>query len=553
MPLAFLLVPYFTDRQRLMRIPIVTVSLMVVCVLVFLVTWSRQLRAEDEFLVALNRAVELAWGQETLDTGPLQELCAGFGEPDCLDTDLGLPEWAGSEDISLMIEDLMSGFGMDQPEPGSVDQQELDAAVTAAREAWERQPFVSMGLVRGRITAHGPFTYAFLHGGWMHLLGNLLFLWLAASSIEHVWNRGFLVGFYLAGAAIAGGFQMLFMGDIPLIPLVGASGSVAALMGAYLLLFAKSRIKIWYLFWFLLMFRSGTFFAPAWLALPLWFFWQVFLMAMGAGMGDQVAYAAHVGGFAGGFAIAFVVMKLQPAWLLAPTSEETAIDAAMGRGDLREGAELRSEIVAAGRRQHQGPPSADPPAAPHAPRGAPAQLDPGGAPASAMAAGAAVAAGRRPAAPPAAPTDPVHVRLASVTRVKDDHIGFEDSAGTPFRVSVPDITHWAVGRLAYRDAAGKTHESMVCDLIVGVEHQGDRRTVQAVRLLSDQQPYAILLKTVREHPAANFEQLMARIGKRLGNARYAIRPPPRTMADVPRFDHVDAFEGRWMRLVREEG
>lgn len=546
MPLAFLLIPYFTDRQRLMRVPIVTASLMVLCVVVFLATSGAQRRAEDEFLVALDAAVELAWGQESLDTAELQGVCAGLGEPDCLSQDL-IPDWGGSEDIGYLIEDLMSGLGIEEPEPGSVDQAELDAAVAAAREAYQRQPFVRLGLARGNVTLHGLFTWAFLHGGWMHLVGNLLFLWLAASSIEHVWNRGFLVGFYLATAAISGGFQLLFMGDLPLIPVVGASGSVAALMGAYLLLFARSRIKIWYLFLFFLMFRSGTVFAPAWLALPLWFFWQVLMWGMG--MDTQVAYAAHVGGFAGGFAIAFAVMKLRPTWLLAPTSDETAIDAPMGREDASREVALRPEIIAAGQRRHHGqtvPPRTPPAAA------SPVALEPV-LPAAAVAAGAAAAARRRPRPPGVEPTDSVEPLLASVTRIKDDHLGFEDRTGSPFRINVTDIRFWAVGRLAFRDAAGMIHESMVCDLIHDVERDGARLTVRTVRLLSDQQPYAVLLRAVRTHPAVNFEQVMARIGKRLGHARYAIRPPPTTMADVPRFDHVDAFEGRWMKLVRQEG
>ena len=151
------------------------------------------------------------------------------------------------------------------------------------------------------------------------------------------------------------------------------------------------------------------------------------------------------------------------------------------------------------------------------------------------------------------PTDSVEPLLASVTRIKDDHLGFEDRTGSPFRIKVSDIRFWAVGRLAFRDAAGVTHESMVCDLVHDVQRDGSRLTVRTVRLLSDQQPYAVLLRAVRTHPAVNFEQVMARIGKRLGHARYAIRPPPTTMADVPRFDHVDAFEGRWMKLVRQEG
>ncbi len=344
------------------------------------------------------------------------------------------------------------------------------------------------------------------------------------------------------------------MGDFGLVPLVGASGAVAAMMGAYLVLFARSRIKLLYLFWLFLSVRTGTFFAPAWLALPMWLFWQVFLWGMA--MDDQVAYGAHVGGFAFGAALSLVVMKLQPSWLLAHTSEETAIDAPMGREESAAETKLRTELVMAGRQQHQAGLDASPaasapataaPVAPEPVTPAPTRVAPA---AAAVAAPAAAVAAAQPAP---APKGPIQVRLAKVTRIKDDHLGFEDVKGTPFRLPVDEVRWWAVGRLAYRDAAGQTHESMVCDLIHGARRSGTGTlTVDVVRLLSDSQPYAILLRQPRDNPAANFEKLMARIGKRLGGAAYAIRPPPKTLADVLRFDHVDAFERTWSKRVQEE-
>ncbi len=548
MPLSFLLVPIFTDRQRVMRIPVFTVVTMVLCILVFLATMGAQRRAEDAFELALFHAIELTWGQEALDTVSLATLCAGVGDPECLDTGLDMPEWAAGDEIDALLVDLLAGVGIAEPEAGSVSQEVLDRAVEDAWEAYRRQPFVRLGLVRGAFSAHGLVTYAFLHGGWMHLLGNLLFLWLAASSIEHVWNRGFLVAFYLGGGAVAGAFQLLFTGSFPLMPLVGASGAVAALMGAYLVLFARSRVKLWYLLWVFLFFRTGTFFAPAWVALPLWFLWQLLLWSMA--LDDQVAYAAHVGGFAFGIAVAVAAMRLRPRWLLAPTSAETAIDAPMGRPlDPRETV-LRSELVEAGKQKQRRAPSATDEAEAAARRAEERMANQGGAVvASAGAAGAAPMA-RTPAT--AGEDMTVQVRLASVTRIKDDHFGFEDPSGSPFRVDTREFRWWAVGRLTYRDAAGQAHESLVCDLIRDPRPDGDGLTVRAVRLLSDQQPYTVVLRKLRDDPAANFEQLMARMGKRLKGARYAIRPPPATLADVPRFEHVDEFERAWLVRVREE-
>ncbi|MDP7112146.1 MAG: hypothetical protein QGH45_09285, partial [Myxococcota bacterium] len=271
--------------------------------------------------------------------------------------------------------------------------------------------------------------------------------------------------------------------------------------------------------------------APAWLALPMWLLWQVFLWGMA--MGDQVAYGAHVGGFAFGAAVAAVVMKLKPQWLLAPTSEETAIDAPMGREKRPVEAKLRTDLVLAGRDKHRARLNASPATV------APEPVRPTPAPVVAP-------------PPPDAPQQ-VEVRLAKLTRIADEHLGFEDVKGTPFRMPLAEIRWWAVGRLAYRDAGGETHESMVCDLIHGARRTaGGALSVQAVRLLSDSQPYAILLRRAKDIQAANFEQLMARVGKLLGGAAYAIRPPPTTLADVLRFDHVDAFERTWLERVQEE-
>ncbi len=206
MPLMFVLIPYFTDRQRVMRLPVVTIGTMLLCLVGLLLTWGAQLRAEERFDSALYEALDLAYGQQALNTDQLVALCAGVGEPDCLDQTLEIPEWAGGGEVIELFDELLSGLGFEEAAPEPVAQERFDAAVAEAWDAYHAQPFVKLGLSRDGFTAYGLVTYAFLHGGWMHLLGNLLFLWLTVSSIEHVWNRGFVVGFYLAGGAAAGLF-----------------------------------------------------------------------------------------------------------------------------------------------------------------------------------------------------------------------------------------------------------------------------------------------------------------------------------------------------------
>jgi membrane associated rhomboid family serine protease len=156
----------------------------------------------------------------------------------------------------------------------------------------------------------GLFTSAFVHGGWMHLIGNMLFLWLAGSALEDRYGRLRFTLFYLLGAAAATyAYEITTSADSPHL-LVGASGAISACMGAFLVHFSKTQIT----FWYLLMYRSGTFRWPAYFALPLWLVEQVVYAALYGSMGavSSVAYAAHIGGFVIGVGGALAMRQLFP-------------------------------------------------------------------------------------------------------------------------------------------------------------------------------------------------------------------------------------------------
>ena len=145
------------------------------------------------------------------------------------------------------------------------------------------------------VPAHpSPLSYLtanFLHGGWMHLIGNMWFLWLAGFVLEDVWGRWLYTAFYLiAGAAALQFHAWLNSGSIT--PTLGASGAVAALMGAFLVRFPKMKIEMAWLF----MFRLRRFQAPAYCLLPLWLLAEVFYGSLFASR-SGVAHWAHVGGF----------------------------------------------------------------------------------------------------------------------------------------------------------------------------------------------------------------------------------------------------------------
>lgn len=165
-------------------------------------------------------------------------------------------------------------------------------------------------------------TSAFVHDGWLHLIGNMLFLWLVGSALEDRWGRAQFVAFYLAGAVAATMcFKLTYTG--PPTILVGASGAVSAAMGAFLVYFSKTRITLWY---FMFM-RTGTFQIPAYVALPLWLADQALMMSLDSGSGaTNVAYAAHFGGFAFGLAIAILAIMVWPSSRAPREDGEVVID-----------------------------------------------------------------------------------------------------------------------------------------------------------------------------------------------------------------------------------
>lgn len=174
-----------------------------------------------------------------------------------------------------------------------------------------------LGYVTGSGIGFTLVTSAFVHEGWLHLIGNMLFLFLAGSALEDRWGAVRYLVFYVAGAAAATfSFDLLHHGAPAL--LIGASGAVSAAMGAFLVCFARSRIRLWY--W---IYRSsGTFQMAAYFALPLWLAEQIVLTGFAGESG--VAYNAHIGGFGFGVAIALLVRLLRP----AVASAELAADRA---------------------------------------------------------------------------------------------------------------------------------------------------------------------------------------------------------------------------------
>lgn len=168
--------------------------------------------------------------------------------------------------------------------------------------------FWDWALIPARVSAgegwSGLATSMFLHGGFVHLAGNMLFLFIFGDNVEDEMGHLGYLGFYLAcglGAALA----QYLSAPWSRVPMVGASGAIAGVMGAYLLLFPRARVDV--LVILIVIFRIVT--IPAWILLALWLALQTFGGLGGATEGGGVAYWAHVGGFAAGLALSL------PLWL----------------------------------------------------------------------------------------------------------------------------------------------------------------------------------------------------------------------------------------------
>ena len=164
-------------------------------------------------------------------------------------------------------------------------------------------PGVLTGVYKAPSWAIAPYflttlTSMFIHGSWGHILGNMLFLWIFGNNIEDYLGHNKYLLFYLAGGVVAALVQLL-SGPTSEVPTIGASGAIAAVMGAYFFLYPKAKIQTLVFFIFITIVRL-----PAWIFLGIWFVMQLFEGTFGAAQG--VAVWAHVGGFLFGVVIAWI-------------------------------------------------------------------------------------------------------------------------------------------------------------------------------------------------------------------------------------------------------
>lgn len=178
----------------------------------------------------------------------------------------------------------------------------------------------SYGLVPARLSAGNSIPYAslftsmFLHGSWFHVLSNMWVLFIFGDNVEDRLGSGRYLGFYLLAGVVAGLTQVAFAPSSQ-VPTVGASGAIAGVLGAYLILYPSGRV----LTLILLIFLPWLVEIPAYLFLGLWFLSQLSsgllsLGHLGSGQFSGIAWWAHVGGFLFGLILVRIFARRSSAW-----------------------------------------------------------------------------------------------------------------------------------------------------------------------------------------------------------------------------------------------
>lgn len=287
----FILLPVAHEQQKVQRLPWITFAIIAINVVVYLITAP----GRDDNQREVNQKYD--------------QLLRYYVDHPYLEFPDNMRQFLTQSEIEK-IQVMKESAEKPQDEDTLEEQQsKLDDIAEEVITSLNQDPFRKYGFVPADPHLTNLFTCMFMHSGFFHLFGNMLFLFLAGCAIEDAWGRPLYLVFYLASGLVATGVhQVIFPHSAS--PLVGASGAIAGLMGAFLVRLAKTRIRFFYLIWLLFLgLRSGSFYAPAYIVLPLWLVQQFLIASMDDGSGGGVAVWAHIGGFIFGAVVA-VAIKL---------------------------------------------------------------------------------------------------------------------------------------------------------------------------------------------------------------------------------------------------
>jgi membrane associated rhomboid family serine protease len=326
-----LLIPIAQEDSTVRRLPWVSIVLIALCFVTFLgveigsdadAQWEGSFSAFLDFL-----------GQHPYLSPPpeiLNLLKEGFAE--ALET--ARAEWERQG-------------GTVDPLTAESQQAQLNALAQEAIQALHATPGFRFGFVPAAPQLPNIVTSLFMHAGWLHLLGNMLFLFLTGPFIEDRYGRPLFAGLYLLSGVAALGAHVVNDPASP-VPLVGASGAIAGVMGAFLVRLGANRIR--FLFFPLppLFMLRTQLVLPAFVVLPLWLLEQVWYARVSPQAG--VAWWAHIGGFAFGLlaALALKLFSVEESWVHPAIEKEIGITQNPGLERAQE-ARLAGDLVRARR------------------------------------------------------------------------------------------------------------------------------------------------------------------------------------------------------------
>ncbi len=290
-----MLIPIGHENMTARRWPVITIGLIIINVLAFILTMGSvakeppelaEVRLHIRLLAAMHPELTLPpVGTQLVDE--VKQRQPSF--------------WTAAQSTMRPLVDAWDARVRLIDDP-IVLQQEMDQLCARYEELQAASFTRRWTFVPANPTWYSYVTANFLHGGWLHLIGNMWFLWLAGIVLEEAWGRPLYLVVYLLGGAFALQVHAWFNPGSHIATL-GASGAVAALMGAFLVRFPNVKIQM---IWFWGLFRPTRFSAAAYWLLPIWFLMEIFYGTV-FGSNSGVAHMAHVGGFVFGACIALAI------------------------------------------------------------------------------------------------------------------------------------------------------------------------------------------------------------------------------------------------------
>jgi len=281
-----LLLPIRHEKMQGRRWPVITLAVIALNFVAFLGTHWR-IEAEDVKTVEVRTHILMlaSMHPELTMSGDAQEFVGRFRQkfPDI---------WKRAGSPNRKVADSWDAKMRLMEDPTAL-QTEMDSLERQYSDFMQASILQRYALVPAHPAPISYLTANFLHVGWLHIIGNMWFLWLAGAVLEDTWGRVIYPIFYLISGIVALLFH-IWSDPTSLVATLGASGAVAALMGAFLVRFPQTKIEMrWYFGFF---FRSYKFKAKAYWLLPLWLAMEVFSGTI-FGASSGVAHWAHVGGF----------------------------------------------------------------------------------------------------------------------------------------------------------------------------------------------------------------------------------------------------------------